>query len=171
MRETPPRTGIEPLRWAYAGVVTGVLLLLVAAAAIGRVADAIPDWLGAAAVLVAAVPGLFVIRYYRRRPLEEEGIRDYALTVLFRIGVSLLPALVGFAMFLATSAWWLQLLGSFTSLLGLSWSIPSAADYLRHRALAVDIAEHPPEEVWGSAPEGEKGAWESEPGHGHGLFE
>ncbi len=163
---------IERLRWVYAAFVAGVAALVFVAAvlAISGVGGDVPAWLGLAVVAVVAVIGWFVIRYFRLRPHEDPGVRAYAPTVLLRAGVAVTPAAVGFLLFLATGNWAVQLVGALLTLPGLAWSAPSAADYARHRRLAIDVEPPPPDEVWGNTPPGYTPPWEDEHGgHGHGL--
>ncbi len=165
-----PDPAIDRLRWAYALLVTVSLSLAFGAALVAGDADGgAPAWLGITIAVAAGVVVAFVVRYYRRRPLEEPGVRDYAVTVLFRGGAGLLPALVGFGMSLATGEWWVGLIGTAFTIAALSWAVPSQTDYRRHRGLAVDVDPHPPDEVWGDTPPDYVAPWEDEPGHGHGL--
>ncbi len=167
-----PAAALDRLRWVYAGLVTASLaLVFVAGQLAGDVDGGAPAWFGTLVVAAVGVVVLFVVRYHLRRPLEEAGVRDYAVTVLFRAGAATVPAAVGFAMALATGAWWVTPIGAAFAVAGLAWSVPSQADYERHRGLAVDVDPHPPDEVWGDTPPGYVAPWEAEPGHGHGLHD
>ncbi len=164
-----PAPALDRLRWAYATAVLFAVALLFGAAVASREGGSLPTWLAMAGVLVVAVPVLFVVRYYLRRPLERRGARDYAVTVLFRATAALAPAVAGFVLAVASGDWPVALLGTLFALTGLAWTVPSQADYGRHRALAIAIDPHPPDEVWGDTPPGYIPPWEDEHGgHGHG---
>ncbi len=167
-----PTAGIERLRWVYAGLVGAAAVLLFVAAVLDAedVGGGLPAWFSALVLVAIAVPEWFVIRYFRRRPHEEPGLATYAKTVLFRAGVAMTPAVAGFALFLASGSWLVQLLGVALAVPGLAWSAPSVQDYARHRRLATEIAPPPPKEMWGNTPPGYVAPWEDEHGgHGHGL--
>ncbi len=167
-----PARAVDRLRWVYAALVTASAALVFAAALVaGDVDGGAPGWLGAVVTAAVGVIVLFVVRYYRRRPLEEAGVRDYAVTVLFRAGAAVVPVVVGFGLSLASGEWWVTPIGAAFAVAGLGWAVPSQADYERHRGLAVDIDPHPPDEVWGDVPPGYVAPWEAEPGHGHGLHD
>ncbi len=167
-----PGSALDRLRWLYAGLVTGAAaLVFVSALLAGDIDGGAPWWLGVVVTVGVGVVVLFVVRYYRRRPLEAAGARDYATTVLFRGSAAFVPALAGFAMSLATGEWWVSLVGAALALVGLAWAVPSQADYERHRGLATDVDPHPPAEVWGDTPPDYVAPWDAEPGHGHGLHD
>lgn len=166
---------LDRLRWAYATAVLFAVGLLFVASMLATDDDVgghLEPWLAGIVVAAVGVPVLFVVRYYLRRPLERHGLRDYAVTVLFRAATALAPAVAGFVVFVASGPLWLALAGTGFALVALAWTVPSQADYARHRGLATDVAPHPPDEVWGNVPEGYVAPWEDpEGGHGHGLHD
>ncbi len=173
MIEQPPARGIARLQWvhSFAWLATAAAVF---AAGIMEGEDGGGDldvWFGLAVVAVPGLGVLFVVRYYRRRPLEEAGLAPYATTVLFRTVMSAALAGLGLVLAVATGSWWVALLGGALASLGLSWSLPTPRDYARHRGLAVDSGPPLPDELWGAAPTDELAPWEDEHGHGHGLVD
>ncbi len=173
MIEQPPVEGIARLQWVHSAAWLATAAALFGAGVIdGRDGGGdVSVWFALAVVAVTGAIALFVVRYYRRRPLEEAGLRPYAVTVLFRTGASLVPAALGLALGVAAGSWWVTLFGASLAGLGLLWSLPTATDYSRHRGLAVDTGPPLPKELWGAAPPEEVAPWDDEHGHGHGLVD
>ena len=163
---------IQHLQWVHGVGLAACLALIAIATAITRDSDVdtVPVWFALLIVAVAGVPIAFTVRYYRRRPLEREGNRDYTITVLFRVGIALMPAVVAIVLAGISGSLLPQLLGSAISLVLLAWTVPSEGDYRRHRALAEEVGPIPPDEKWGEAGPDEVAPWDDEHGgHGHGL--
>ena len=174
MIEQPPSRGIARLQWVHSAAWLATAFIPFAAGIFDGRDDGgrLSIWLGLAAVLAPGAIVLFVVRYYRHRPLEEPRLAPYATTVLFRTGASLVPATLGLAFGLATGSWWVALAGAAVAALGLTWSLPTATDYARHRGLAVDTGPPVAAEIFGAAAPDEPAPWEDEHGgHGHGIVD
>ncbi len=165
---------IERLRWAYSAAWVSIAAALFVAAVIdgNDRGGELSWWFGVAVVGAIGAFVLFVVRYYRHRPLQDARFRAYAATVLFRTGASLVPAALGLVFAIATGRWWVALVGVAIAGAGLAWSAPGEKDYARHRGLATEVPPMPSDGTWGAAPDGEAAPWEDERGgHGHGLVD
>ncbi|NNF68488.1 MAG: hypothetical protein HKN01_01850 [Acidimicrobiia bacterium] len=158
------------LQVAFAAVVAGLIIAVVTTSGIS-IDGSLPAWYGWGLVIITAIWAVPTTLFWRIRPIGHGKVHDYRATIAIRVGVAILPAVVGLVFFAFSGSWPVVVLGAFASMVGLAASMPSGTDFVRHRELWDRSMPLPPDHVWGSAHAEEVAPWEDPDDHGHGLFD
>jgi len=158
------------LQVAFAAVVAALIATVVATSGIS-VDGSLPAWYGWGLVALTAIWAVPTTLFWRIRPIAHGKVHDYRATIAVRVAVAILPALVGIVFFSFSGSWGVLVLGALAAMVGLAASMPSSADFVRHRELWDHSAPMPADHVWGSAHPEELAPWEDPDDHGHGLFD
>lgn len=158
------------LQAAYAAIVAGVIAVVVATPGVVD-AGGIPAWYGWALVVMFAVWSIPTTLYWRIRPIAHGRVHDYRATIVVRMGVAVIPFLIGVVFYALGGGWGVVVAGGLAALIGLMASVPSSADYTRHRQLWDEPPPMPADHVWGAAGPDDLAPWEDPDDHGHALFD
>ncbi|NNC93048.1 MAG: hypothetical protein HKN80_11225 [Acidimicrobiia bacterium] len=123
-------TAVYVVAWLWPPVLAS---LNVAAALVGA-EDGWPV-LGPAVVTAVGMGGLIAIGWLRQRPIAPGDDETYRSTALSRLAIVEAIGLFGVILAIAVGPWWIALIGSTASLVGLALSWPSASDQERHELL------------------------------------
>jgi hypothetical protein len=158
------------LQAAFAVLVVAVVALPFAMTALDVERSAAPQWLPAVIVVATGIFSIVAVFFQRIRPVAPGSVRAYRRVVGKRAWYSVLPAVFGAILYVASGHWSAILLGAVLSLPGLLFSLPRQDDFIRHQEIWNERLPLPPSRVWGTAKADDIPPWEDpDGGHGHGF--